>query len=90
MQRVNHSYTQVCAELGISERTFYRWKRRHGGAEVEELCQLRQLDEEHRKLGQVVADLTLRTGGEQWLVRWIASGPSILANGLLVASPLCF
>ncbi len=49
----------VCRKLGISEQTFYRWKKRFTGMGVAELRRLRQLEEENRKLKQLVADLTL-------------------------------
>jgi putative transposase len=50
---------EVCRKLGISEQTFYRWKRRFAGMGVAELRRLRQLEEENRKLKPLVADLTL-------------------------------
>ena len=43
----------------MSEQTFYRWKRTYDGMGVSELRRLRQLEEENRKLRQLVADLTL-------------------------------
>jgi len=49
----------VCREEGISDATYYRWKAQYGGLEVSQLRRLRQLEEENRKLKQVVADLTL-------------------------------
>jgi putative transposase len=52
----------VCRELGMSEGTYYRWKAQYGGLEVSQLRRLhtwRPLEEENRKLKQVVADLTL-------------------------------
>jgi putative transposase len=51
--------TQVCRELGITEQTFYSWRRKYAGMGVAELRRLRQLEEENRKLKQLVADLTL-------------------------------
>jgi putative transposase len=51
--------TEVCREMGISEQTFYRWKRKYGGLGVSELRRLRQLEEENRQLKQLVADLSL-------------------------------
>jgi putative transposase len=45
--------------MGISEATFYVWKKRYGGVGPSELRRLRQLDEENRKLNQIVADLSL-------------------------------
>lgn len=51
--------TEVCRKNGISEQTFYRWKKRYGGMGVPELRRLRQLEEENSKLKQLVADLSL-------------------------------
>lgn len=50
---------EICREHGISEQTFYAWKRKFGGMGVSELRRLRLLEEENRKLKQLVADLTL-------------------------------
>ena len=50
---------EVCRQNGISEQTFYRWKRKYGGMGVPELRRLRQLEEENNKLKQLVADLSL-------------------------------
>ncbi len=50
---------EVCRTLGVSEQTFYRWKRRFAGVGVVELRRLRQVEEENRKLKQLVADLSL-------------------------------
>ncbi len=51
--------TELCRKLGISEQTFYRWKKRFAGMGVAELHRLRQLEDENRKLKQLVADLSL-------------------------------
>ena len=50
---------EVCRKMGISENTFYRWKRKFFGMGVVELRRLRQLEEENRRLKQLVADLAL-------------------------------
>jgi len=50
---------EVCRKLGISEATFYNWKKRYGGLGVSELRRLKQLEEENYKLKQLVADLSL-------------------------------
>ena len=50
---------EVCREHGVSEQTFYRWKKRYGGMGVPELRRLRQLEEENSRLKQLVADLSL-------------------------------
>jgi putative transposase len=50
---------EVCRKLGVTEQTFYRWKRKFAGMGIVELRRLRQVEEENRKLKQLVADLTL-------------------------------
>lgn len=61
LQRVEQGQpiAAVCREVGISDVTYYRWKAQYGGLEVSQLRKLRQLEEENRKLKQIVADLTL-------------------------------
>ncbi len=49
----------ILRNLGISEATFYRWKKKFGGMGVVELRRLKQLEEENKKLKQLVADLSL-------------------------------
>ena len=50
---------EVCRKMGISEATFYNWKRKFSGLGTQELRRLRQLEDENARLKQVVADLTL-------------------------------
>ncbi len=50
---------EVCRKMGISEMTFFRWKKKYGGLGVSELRRLRQLEEENRRLKRMVADLSL-------------------------------
>jgi putative transposase len=50
---------ELCRKHGISEQTFYRWKAKYGGLEVSEAHRLRQLEEENRKLKQLVAEQAL-------------------------------
>jgi putative transposase len=45
--------------MGISEQTFYRWKKKFAGLGVAELRRLKQLEDENRKLKRLVADLSL-------------------------------
>lgn len=49
----------VCRKLGITEQTFYRWKRQYENLGVSELRELRQLREENVRLKKLVADLSL-------------------------------
>ena len=53
------SVAEIIRKLGISEQTFYRWKKRFAGLGTAELRRLRTLEEENRKLKQLVADLYL-------------------------------
>lgn len=50
---------EVIRKLGITEQTFYRWKRQYGGLGPSELRKLRLLEAENKKLKQMVADLSL-------------------------------
>ena len=51
--------TDVCRKLGVTEQTFYRWKKQFEGLGVSELRELRQLREENARLKRLVADLSL-------------------------------
>ncbi len=52
------SVADVCRQTGVTEMTFYRWKRKYAGSGIAELRRLKLL-EENRKLKQLVADLAL-------------------------------
>lgn len=49
----------LCRQVGISEQTFYRWKKVYGGMLPSEARELKQLRDENTRLKRVVADLTL-------------------------------
>jgi putative transposase len=51
--------TEICRKLGISEPTFYRWKKQFAGIGTAEIRRLKQLEEENAKLKRLVADLSL-------------------------------
>ena len=50
---------EVIRKMGIAEQTFYRWKKLYGGLGPSEVRRLKQLEEENRRLKQMVADLSL-------------------------------
>jgi putative transposase len=50
---------EVCRKMGISEATFYNWKKKFGGMGVTELRRLRQLEDENQRIKRLVADLSL-------------------------------
>ena len=59
----------LCREHGVSEATYYVWKRKYSGLGLEELRELRQLREENSKLKRLVADLSLDRHMLQEIVR---------------------
>jgi putative transposase len=50
---------EVARELGVSDQTLYNWKAKYGGMEVSDVKKLRALEEENRRLKEMVADLSL-------------------------------
>lgn len=50
---------EICRELGIAEGTFYRWRSKYGGMDVSDAKRLKVLEEENRRLKQMVADQAL-------------------------------
>ncbi len=53
------SAAEICRKMGVSEPTFYAWKKKYAGLDVAEIRRLKQLEDENRRLKQLVADLTL-------------------------------
>ena len=53
------SATEICRKMGVSQQTFYTWKRKFAGMGLTELRKVKQLEEENRKLKRLVADLSL-------------------------------
>ena len=50
---------EICRKMGVSEATYFRWKKKYGGLGIPELRELRQLRDENKRLKGIVADLTL-------------------------------
>jgi len=50
---------ELCREFNISDATFYKWKAKFSGMEVSDAKRLRSLEDENRRLKQIVADQTL-------------------------------
>jgi putative transposase len=51
--------SDLCRKYGFSDATYYNWKAKYGGMGVSEVKRLKQLEDENRRLKQIVADLTL-------------------------------
>jgi len=50
---------EVCRKLGISEQTYYRWRKEYGGMRVDQARRLKELEQENARLKKLVADLSL-------------------------------
>jgi len=50
---------KACRKIGVSEQTYYRWRREYGGMQVEQARQLKELQRENAQLKKLVADLSL-------------------------------
>ena len=53
------SVTEICRKAGISQTTYFNWKKKNAGLMPSEMKRLKQLDEENARLKQLVADLSL-------------------------------
>jgi putative transposase len=88
--------TELIRRVGISEQTFYRWKKQYTGLEVDQVRQLKQLQDENGRLKKLVAELTLDRamlqdvlrknwwsphGAAQWLLTCAAG--TVWASGVL-------
>ncbi len=51
--------SEVCRALGISDQTYYRWRKEYGGMGTEQAKRLKELERENAQLRKIVADLTL-------------------------------
>lgn len=61
LQQVEHGtpVSEVCRKLGVTEQTYYRWKKKFGGMLPSDMKKLKLLEEENAKLKKLVADLSL-------------------------------
>jgi putative transposase len=50
---------QICWDMGISEQTYYRWRKEYGGMKTVQVRRLKELEKENSRLKKAVADLTL-------------------------------
>jgi len=60
---------ELAREIGVSEATIYTWKSKYGGMDVSEAQRLKSLEEENRRLKQLVADLSLYKEALKGIVR---------------------
>jgi transposase-like protein len=50
---------EVCRNLGISEQTYYRWRKEYGGMKLDQAKRLKELEKENTRLKKIVADLSI-------------------------------
>lgn len=50
---------EVCKAIGVTDQTYYRWKKEYGGMRTDQARRLKELERENARLRKVVADLTL-------------------------------
>ena len=60
----------ACRESGITEQTYYRWRKEYGGLQVDQARRLKELEQENAKLKRLVSELSL----EKLVLKDIASG----------------
>ncbi len=58
-QLEGQSVAQACKQIAVSEHTYYKWRQRYGGMEVDEAKRLKDLERENQQLKKLVADLAL-------------------------------
>ncbi len=58
-QEAGEKIQDICRDLGINQQAFYKWKAKYGGLEVSEAQKLKALEDENRRLKQIVADQAL-------------------------------
>ena len=54
-----HTTGEICRKLGITEQTYYRWRKQYGGMKVEQARRFKELETENARLNKLVADLSL-------------------------------
>jgi transposase-like protein len=59
LQGQGQTIAQVVKQLGITEQTFYRWRKEYGGMRVDQAKRLKELEAENARLKRAVADLTV-------------------------------
>ena len=59
LQSRGETVEQACRKLGVTDVTYYRWRKEYGGMQVEQARRLKELEQENGRLKKLVADLSL-------------------------------
>ncbi len=61
---------QVCKQIGVTEQTYYRWRKEYGGLRMDQAKRLKSLEQENARLKKLVADLSL----DNQILKEVSSG----------------
>jgi putative transposase len=61
---------QVCKQLGVTDQTYYRWRKQYGGMKVDQAKRLKEIEAENARLKRAVADLTV----DKLILKEVAEG----------------
>ena len=59
LQEQGATITKALRQIGVTQQTFYRWRKQYGGMQRSQLVRLKELEKENQRLRQAVSDLTL-------------------------------
>ncbi len=62
--------SQACKQIGVSDQTYYRWRKTYGGMKVDQARRLKELEAENARLKRAVADLTV----DKLILKEVAEG----------------
>jgi len=51
--------SDACRRLGVTEQTYYRWRKEYGGMKIDQARRMKELEKENQRLRRAVSDLTL-------------------------------
>lgn len=81
--------SDLSRELGVSEATLYTWKSKYGGMDVNEARRLKDLEDENRRLKQLVADLSLDREALKAVIRKNVWSAAVTATGEFRSGKVC-
>jgi len=58
-QSKGHIILEICRQMGITEQTYYRWRKEYGGLRVDQAKRFKQMEKENARLRKLVADLSM-------------------------------
>ena len=59
LQAKGSTIPQICKKIGVTEQTYYRWRKEYGSLSVDQAKRLKEVDKENTRLRKLVADLSL-------------------------------